>query len=409
MNIPGYYEYCNRVKVISGHQVLESIPQYLQELKSKNPLIITDKGVSGVGLVDILLQAMGRSDLPVFDNVPPDSDLQTVRAIAEVYRTNHCDALIAIGGGSVIDTAKGVNILVSLGGDNLMQFAGSGKVKNRLKPLLVIPTTSGTGSEVTLVAVIADHERSVKLGFVSYNLLPDIAILDPRMTQTLPPHLTALTAMDALSHACEAYTCLSKNPLSDGDALLAIRLISNNILKSITTPDDLDARLALAHGSALAGAAFSNSMVGMVHSLGHATGGVCQVPHGTCMSIFLPYGLEYNLKKVEPLIAELLFPLAGETIFASVPKQQRAHKAIQYIRDLNQQLFDATDGRHSRNLGEIMDRDGNALVPREKLPEIAQTALGDGAQFYNPEDLDYTDFLMVLEHAWEGKALERIG
>jgi alcohol dehydrogenase len=407
MNIPGYYEYCNRVKVISGHNVLESIPQLLSELQSNRPLIITDKGVSAVGLVDIVLKAIDGSNLPVFDNVPPDSDLKTIKEIAELFRTKQCDAIIAIGGGSVIDTAKGVNVLVSLGGNNLMRFAGAGKVKNKLKPLLVIPTTSGTGSEVTLVAVIADHDRSVKLGFVSYNLLPDIAILDSRMTQTLPPHLTSLTAMDALTHACEAYTCLSKNPLSDGDALLAIRLISNNIMRSVANPNDLDARLALAHGSTLAGAAFSNSMVGMVHSLGHATGGVCQAPHGTCMSILLPYGLEYNIKKVEPLIAELLFPLAGEKVFSSTPKEQRALKAIQLIRDFNQKLYDATNGRHARYLKEIKDREGNILVPREKLPKIAKTAMGDGAQFYNPEELDYNDFLMVLEHAWEGKPLRK--
>lgn len=391
--------------MISGHNGLESIPQYLSILKSQKPLVITDKGVSGVGLVDIALGAMEGKHLPVFDNVPPDSDLKTIREIADLYKAKHCDSIIAIGGGSVIDTAKGVNVLVSLGGDNLMRFAGAGKVKTRLKPLIVVPTTSGTGSEVTLVAVIADHERSVKLGFVSYNLLPDIAILDPRMTQTLPPHLTALTAMDAMSHACEAFIGLSKNPLSDGDALLAIRLISSNILKSIANPNDQDARLALAHGSTLAGAAFSNSMVGMVHSLGHATGGVCHVPHGTCMSIFLPYGLEYNLKKVEPLIAELLFPLAGANVYAATPKKLRAPRAIKYIRDLNQKLYNATNGRHSRYLSEIKDREGNLLVPREKLPEIAYTALGDGAQFYNPEDLDFNDFLMVLEHAWEGKPL----
>ncbi|MDX9848322.1 MAG: iron-containing alcohol dehydrogenase [Tenuifilaceae bacterium] len=407
MIIPGYYEYCNRVKVVSGHSVLESIPQLLSDLSSKSPLVITDKGVSNVGLVDIALGAMNRNDLPVFDNVPPDSDLKTIREIAQLYRAKHCDSIIAIGGGSVIDTAKGVNVLVSLGGDNLMQFAGAGKVKTKLKPLIVVPTTSGTGSEVTLAAVIADHERSVKLGFVSYNLLPNIAILDSRMTQTLPPHLTALTGMDALTHTCEAYTCLSKNPLSDGDALLAIRLISNNILKSIANPNDLDARLALAHGSTLAGAAFSNSMVGMVHSLGHATGGVCQAPHGTCMSIILPYGLEYNFKKVEHLIADLLFPLAGEKVFASTPKELRARRAIQFIRELNQKLYNATNGRHARYLSEIKDREGNMLVPREKLPEIAKTAMGDGAQFYNPEDLDFNDFLMVLEHAWEGKPLGR--
>lgn len=405
MLIPGYYEYCNRVKVISGHSALESMPKYLSDLRSKNPLVITDKGVSSVGLVKIATEAMGSHEVKIFDNVPADSDLKTIKEIAEFYRINECDAIVAIGGGSVIDTAKGANVLVSLGGDDLMKYAGAGKVRTKLKPLIVIPTTSGTGSEVTLAAVIADHERNVKLGFVSYNLLPDIAILDSRMTQTLPAHLTALTAMDALTHACEAYTCLAKNPLSDGTALLAIRLISNNIFKAIDNPSDKDARLALANASTLAGAAFSNSMVGMVHTLGHATGGVCHVAHGTCMSIFLPYGLEYNLKKTSGLIAELLYPLAGDEAYASTPKAQRALKSIEHIRYMNQKLHEMTEGRHARYLNEVKDRDGNMMIPKDKLPEIAKTAMGDASQFYNPEELDYQDFMRVLEHAWEGKPL----
>lgn len=405
MQIPGYYEYCNRVKIISGHNVLEQVPELLSNLKAKRPMLITDKGVNGVGLVKIATDAMGEMSIPIFDDVPADSDLQTINQITGQYRSLHCDSIIAIGGGSVLDTAKGVNILVSAGGYNLMKYAGSGKVKSKLKPLIAVPTTSGTGSEMTLAAVIADHENSVKLGFVSYNLLPDIALLDSRMTQTLPPHLTAQTAMDALTHACEAYTCLAKNPMSDSAALLAIRLISENLITAIEDPCNLDARLALANASALAGAAFSNSMVGMVHTLGHATGGVCHVPHGTCMSIFLPYGLEYNLRKTANLTAELLFPLAGEEVFASTPPNQRAKQTIEHIRNLNHQLHELTNGRHARNLSEVVDKNEEQMVPKEKLPQIAQTALGDGSQFYNPADLDYHDFMMVLEHAWEGKEL----
>lgn len=405
MHIPGYYEYCNRVKIVSGHGVLETIPGFLSELKSKNPMIITDKGIDAVGLIDVVVDAIKFKPSRIYCNVPPDSDLQTIKEIASEYRKGGCDAILAIGGGSVIDTAKGVNILVSLGGDNLMKYAGAGKVNTKLNPLIAIPTTSGTGSEVTLAAVIADHERKVKLGFVSYNLLPDIAILDSRMTRTLPAHITALTGMDALTHACEAYTCLAKNPISDGNALLAIRLISNNLLKAIHDPNDLDARLALANGSALAGAAFSNAMVGMVHTLGHATGGVCNVAHGTCMSIFLPYGLEYNLKKTAHLTAELLYPLAGDEVYASTAAEKRAQRTIEFIRDLNQKLHDATGGRHARFLSEVMDREGKMMVPKEALPDIARTAMGDASQFYNPEELDYNDFLMVLEKAWEGKPL----
>jgi alcohol dehydrogenase len=406
MQILGYYEFCNRVKVISSHTALESLPHFLTSMKSDNPLIITDKGVEENGLVELVAKAMKMENITVYSNVPIDSDLQTIKEIANLYRAKNCDSIIAVGGGSVIDTAKGVNVLVSLGGENLMKYAGAGKIKTKLNPFIVAPTTSGTGSEMTLAAVIADHERNVKLSFVSYNLLPDIALLDSRMSKTLPNHLTAQTAMDALTHACEAYTCLAKNPMSDSAALLAIRLISNNILKAIENPNDLDARLALANGSALAGSAFSNSMVGMVHTLGHATGAVCHVPHGTCMSIFLPYGLQYNLKKVEEYISELLYPLAGEDVYSETPKKKRAIKAIEYIRDLNQKLYEATEGRHARSLNEIKDKQGNLLVTKDKLPQIARTAMGDASQFYNPEDLDYNDFMLILEHAWEGKPLE---
>ncbi len=385
--------------------MLEQIPEMLTSLKAKRPMLIADKGVSSVGLVEIVTKAMGSTDIPFFDDVPADSDLQTIKQITLQYRSLGCDSIIAVGGGSVLDTAKGVNILVSLGGENLMKYAGSGKVKSKLKPLIAIPTTSGTGSEMTLAAVIADHENSVKLGFVSYNLLPNIALLDSRMTQTLPPHLTALTAMDALTHACEAYTCLAKNLMSDSAALQAIQLISENLMVAIEDPYNVEARLALANGSALAGAAFSNSMVGMVHTLGHATGGVCYVPHGTCMSIFLPYGLEYNLGKTAHLTADLLYPLAGEAVYATTPPNERALKTIEHIRNLNQRLHEATNGLHARNLSELKDRDGNQMVPKEKLPQIAGTAMGDGSQFYNPEDLDYNDFMTVLEHAWEGKAM----
>jgi alcohol dehydrogenase len=414
MYMPGYYEYCSRVKAVSGHQALEAVPALLNGMNSVKPMIITDKGVAAAGLLSIVTKVIGGGGKKgkvsvgaVFDNVPPDSDLDRIREIAEIYRAKGCDSIIAVGGGSVMDTAKGVNILVSLGGDNLMKYAGAGRVKRKLRPMVAVPTTSGTGSEMTLVAVIADHKRNVKLAFVSYFLLPDIAVLDSRLTKTLPAFLTASTAMDALTHACEAYTCLAKNPLSDATALTAIKLISGNILQAVKKPGDLDARLALANGSALAGMAFSNSMVGMVHTIGHATGGVCHAPHGACMSILLPYGLEYNLHKTAHLTADLLYALAGEEVYASTPANERAERAIAYIRKLNEDLHAATGKKHARFLSEILDRDGKQLVPGDKIPAIARTATGDASQFYNPEELDYNDYLMVIEAAWEGRPLDR--
>ncbi len=409
MHFPGYYEFFCPVKTVAGHQALETIPQLLNHLGAQRPMIITDRGVVAAGLLDIVNAAI-TPDIgigAVEDDVPPDSDRKAVNRIAGVYRENNCDAIIAVGGGSVMDTAKGVNIVVSENADDLMQFSGAGTLKQPLKPLVAIPTTAGTGSEVTLVAVIADHDSNQKMLFTSYFLLPDVAVLDPRMTLTLPPAITAATGMDALTHAVEAYTCLAKNPLSDAHALLAIELIGQNLLNVIDEPDNADGRLALAVGANLAGVAFSNSMVGMVHSLGHSVGGVCGVPHGSCMAILLPYGLEYNMHKNGHLTAELLLPLAGALVYARTPAHLRAQQTVAVIRQLNQRLHQETDGRHARFFKEITGSDGSARVPMEKLEAIAEKAMGDGSIFYNPEELDHDDLVMVMTHAWAGTPLDR--
>jgi len=408
MDLPGYYEFCCRVKIIAGHDALEQIPGALAGLNARKPMIVTDRGVSGAGLIDIVTDAIkgGVAIGAIADDVPSDSDLRVVNRLANAYREQGCDSLIAVGGGSVMDTAKGVNIVVSEKADDLMKFSGANTLKKALKPLIAIPTTAGTGSEVTLVAVIKDHEKHLKMAFVSYFLLPDVSIIDPRMTLTLPPAITAATGMDALSHAVEAYTCLAKNPLSDAHALAAINLISANLVNVTKNPGDRNGRLAMANAATLAGMAFSNSMVGMVHTIGHSVGSICGAPHGACMAIVLPYGLEYNKHKNGHLAAELLLPLAGSKAYAETPKNERTEKVIALIRQMNQELHDATGGRHARFFREVLDRDGRPMVPEAKLPDIARAALSDGSIFYNPEELDYDDFLMVLEAAWEGKPLD---
>ncbi|MBI9092540.1 MAG: iron-containing alcohol dehydrogenase [Desulfobacterium sp.] len=409
MYVPDYYEFCCGVKTVAGHGTLERIPALLSDMGAQRPLIITDKGVSGAGLVDTVLKAMEGSlpPGPVADDVPPDSDLKVVNRLASVYRKHGCDAIVAVGGGSVMDTAKGVNILVSQGADDLMAFTGANSLKQKLNPLIAVPTTAGTGSEVTVAAVIADHEAKKKMLFGSPFLLPDAAVVDPRMTLTLPAHITAATAMDAMAHAVEAYTCLAKNPLSDAHALEAIELIRTHLITVVKNPDDRDGRLALATAATLAGIAFSNSTVGMVHTLGHSVGAVCHVPHGTCMAILLPYGLEYNMHKIEERTGELLFALAGSEAYATTRPENRATATIAAIRKLNQDLFDATDGRHFTAFSQVKDPQGRQSISGPDIETIAATALGDGTVFYNPEELDFDDCMMVLSAAWDGTPLDR--
>ncbi|MEG0483211.1 MAG: iron-containing alcohol dehydrogenase [Acinetobacter sp.] len=390
-----YYEFFCPVKVIAGHAALEHIPFELAVLGSKRPMIITDKGVRSNNLLAPIEASFESTDIEIgfiFDDVPPDSSLETVRAAAQAYRANNCDAIIAVGGGSVIDTSKTANILVSEGGDDLLKYSGAHNLPRPLKPFFVIPTTSGTGSEVTLAAVVSDNQKNVKLAFASNYLMPHAAILDPRMTQTLPPHLTAMTAMDAMTHAVEAYTCMAANPISDAYATAAIKKVSNNLFNVLENPTDTNSRLELAQASTMAGIAFSNSMVGIVHSLGHALGAVAHLPHGLCMNLFLPYVLDYNKDVNGDKIADLLLPLAGPDIYAQTPANERANKTIATLNEIRDRLFALT--KLPRTLSET------GKITKEQLDDVAEKALNDGSIIFNPKEATLTDLRAILEKAW---------
>ncbi len=393
--IPNYYEFFSPVKIISGHKALDNLPYELDQMGAHKPILITDQGVTKAGLVQKVVDTFADSEAvigAIFDQVPQDSSSKIVNEIAGIYRQAGCDSIVAVGGGSVIDTAKGLNIVITERTDDLLKFSGAEMLKKQMQPFIVIPTTAGTGSEVTCVAVISDPDRHLKMSFTSNFLYPRAAILDPRMTLTLPPMITAATGMDALTHAMEAYISLQKNPLSDAYAMKAIEIITKNLIPVVKDGNNRDGRLALANASTMAGIAFSNAMVGVVHNLGHATGGVCRVPHGVAMSIFLPFGLEFNRSKMGDEIAEMLLPLAGSEVFSSTPVEQRAAKVISVIKDMKNELYDLC--KLPRTLKE-------AGVAREKLSDIARTALNDGASTYNVEEVEYEDALMLLEKAYE--------
>ncbi len=390
-----YFEFFCPVKIVAGTLALEHVPFELHVRGAQRPLIITDRGVRDARLIEIAQAAFESGGVDaklVFDDVPQDSSTEAVADIARLYRARDCDALIAIGGGSVIDTAKAANILVSEGGEDLRVYAGTNVLKRRLKPLFVLPTTSGTGSEVTNTSVVKDGKSGVKLPFISQYLLPDVAVLDPRLTVRLPPFFTAATAMDAMTHAVEAFICLGKNPISDAYALGAIQKIAENVVAVLEAPNDRERRLELALGATMAGIAFSNSMVGLVHALGHSVGALAHVPHGVCMSVLLPYVLEYNLDARKEAIGELLLPLSGADTYARVPAPERARAAIAKLRVLRDALW--THAQLPRTLSET------GRVTHDQLPRIARMALDDGALIMNPVDVRYEDALTILQRAF---------
>jgi alcohol dehydrogenase len=218
--------------------------------------------------------------------------------------------------------------------------------------------------------------------------MPDTAILDPRMTATLPPRITASTGMDTLCHAIEAYSCQQKNPVSDAYATAAIELVRKNLVKAVRFGSSKEARLSMANASFLAGAAFSNSMVGVVHAIGHALGGVCHVPHGDAMNILLPTCMRFNLKVCNDTYAELLLHLAGPEVYLKTPKNQRAKRAIQEVIRLREQLHRMT------GLPTTLKEAG---VDPAKFPEVAKAALNDGAVIVNPRQVTYDAVIRILE------------
>ncbi|MCJ7976702.1 iron-containing alcohol dehydrogenase [Aeromonas veronii] len=390
-----YYDFFCPVKLLAGEQALEQLASELASLGARRPLLLTDKGVNATGLATLLANVLAEGELPVaaiWDEIPADSSTAVVERIAKRYRELDCDSLVALGGGSVIDTAKAVNILTSMGGDHLLDYSGAGCLTRPLKPLAVVPTTAGTGSEVTLVAVIKDEASGRKVPFTSPFLLPQLAVLDPRLTQGLPLNITAATAMDAMTHAIEAFIGTAKNPVSDALALMAVEKIASALPQIIHDPQNKQLRLQLAEGSTLAGMAFSNSMVGLVHALGHSLGARCHLPHGLCMNLFLPTVLDYNRPEVDSELARLLLPLVGAERFAATPAHQRAEATITAIRTLRDTLWQAV------KLPRTMSEAG--VSDRSLLTEIRDLAVNDGALLFNRKDADREQLLALLERAW---------
>ncbi|MEO0230690.1 MAG: iron-containing alcohol dehydrogenase [candidate division WOR-3 bacterium] len=389
-----YYEFFAPVKILSGEKALENLPNEIRFLNCSKPLILTDKGLRKAGVFDIVIEALKEQkidDIVVFDEIPPDSDTEVCKQIAKMYNQNQRDIIVAVGGGSVIDTAKGVNIIVSENLQELRDVIGANILRKPLRPLIVIPTTSGTGSEATCAAVIKDRSRDIKMLFVSPYLIPNTAILDLRMTVTLPPLLTAATAMDALTHAIEAYISLQKNPISDTFAWKAVETIAKFLPLVLENPKNNVGRLALANASLMAGIAFSNAMVGLVHAIGHAVGAVANVHHGICMNILLPHVLEFNFEKINKELGELLLPLAGEEIYIATPSEQRGFKSIEILYNLREKI--------KVNSG-IPNRLSEAGVSRSQFDTIAEIALRDGSLTFNVKDASYRDIISILEKAF---------
>ena len=392
--MPRYFEYQNAVKLLCGEDALDRVADELRHLGAQRPLLLTDAVLVKIGIAAQVSELMAAEGCPVaelFSDIPVDSSLSVVNRIARLYRERGCGAIVAVGGGSVIDTAKGVRLVLSQEKEDILSLSGVESLcRGRHIPFIVVPTTAGTGSECTGVAVIRNEEQGVKMEFLSPFVEPDVAVLDVRMTLRLPARATAGTGMDALCHAIEACTCLQNNPLSYAHGTSAIRLISRYLVEATRHGGNGEARLAMALAATQAGIAFSNSMVGAVHAIGHALGGVCHVPHAEAMNILLPHVMRCNLSHAAAAYAELLPHMIGWESAAAIPAAERAGALIAEVEKLSATL---------QELAGLPRRLSEVGVAEGAFARVAEGAVNDGALIVNPRMLDAEQVVELLRQA----------
>jgi alcohol dehydrogenase len=373
-------------KIVFGEKTALDVAMEMETLKCKKGLIVTDKDLAkNTDIPEKIRKALGNLCVGIFSDVEADSGIHIVNQGANLGKELGADCLVSVGGGSAIDTAKGIAIVLKEGG-KLQDYVGFQVLTRPQTPHIAIPTTAGTGSEVTYLAVIKDHQEGRKLIFGDYNILPNVAILDPKMIEGLPPGLTAATGMDAMCHAIEALHSLQREPMADGLALHAIRLIKEFLSRAVENGKDMTARGQMLIAANIAGAAFSNAQVGMVHALAHTVGAKFKVHHGLANSILLPACLRYNADICGDVYLDVLSALGvnTESIRSDEAGSAVAERIIEFTKKLG-----------------LPQRLRDVGVPEEGLKECSELALSDGAIVYNPKFIsDSEEVLKVYQQAW---------
>ncbi|SDN56474.1 iron-containing alcohol dehydrogenase [Vreelandella arcis] len=282
-------------KLVTGHGAAQQLQLYVQSLGMQHPLIVTDSGVVASGTLDIITEQLIALNVTygMFDQVTPEPEVEVVEMCTRAFNAGKHDSVIAVGGGSAMDIAKCVAVYADYNGP-LEELFGENKVAQREIPLIAMPTTAGTGSEVTNIAILSDKAQQMKKGIVSDCLLPDVAIVAPELTLSCPRSVTAASGVDALVHAVEAYLSNFATPITDALAVKAMNLIVHALPKAFANPNHLQAREDMATGSLLAGLAFGNAGVGAVHALAYPLGGRYHLAHGVTNSLLLPFVMEWN-------------------------------------------------------------------------------------------------------------------
>ena len=377
------FVYFGPTKVVFGAGTARDAGVEMAGLGCRRALVVTDPGVMGAGLVDGVVKALGERCTGIWTDVPQDTGVGVVNRAAAFARDKGADCVVSVGGGSVIDTGKGICILLTEGGA-LENIEGIQLLTRPQTPHIVIPTTAGTGSEVTNMAVVLDERKGQKILIVEHFNTPRIAILDPRMTEKLSPGLTASTGMDAMTHAVEALQSLQREPIADGLAMQAIRLLCRDLPVCVESGADLAARGQVQIAATMAGWAFGNAMVGLVHAMAHSLGAVARVPHGIANGILLPHVMAFNVGDAGEgyaMTAEAL-GVRGKGMDEGEAAEAAAAEIGRFLRRIG----------HPVRLSEVGVKEGD-------LEKAAALSLSDGAIVNNPRPVFEAEEVLAVYRA----------
>src|SRR4030081_2505422 len=354
----------------------------------RRPLLVTDPGVKAAGLLDTALDALRGSDVDpvVFDKVKANPGVELVDAGAAVYRAQGCDGLVAVGGGSSMDTAKGIGVVAIHDGSIVDYEWGHSPIRSRIPPMIAVPTTAGTGSEVTLWAVITDPKRKIKFNVGG---TPDIAswvaLIDPELTVKLPPGVTAGTGMDALAHAVECFTMSYHQPFTDAVALLAMEYVAKYLRVAFSQANNLEARYHMSAAAMLAGLAYGTDSAGAAHAMSRTAGGVHDAPHGALTARLLGPVMEYNHAGEPERFARMAAAFGLDT--RGVSTWRAAEMAVEYVHQLTADVMIPS----LEELG----------FSRDEIPMLADKAAADPQSIGNPRDVDAAAYQRIYARAFE--------
>ena len=370
-----------QAKVIQGAGSIYQIPKMLKKDGKKKVLIVTTPGFIRRGSLEKLFQAFEKNkvEYAVFSKVQPDPDMDCIEEAVTFYKEENCEAIVAVGGGSVIDCSKALGARIARPKKSLQKMQGLLKVMKRIPDIYAVPTTAGTGSEATAGAVITDGKSHYKFTVLDLCLVPRYAVLDPELTVALPPAITAVTGLDALTHAVEAYTNRFCSPAAKKAARDAVKLVYENLFQAYENGNDMKARENMLLASYYAGVAINNNFIGYVHAIAHGIGGLYGVTHGKANAIVMPYVLEHFGKKAEKKLAEL----AEVTGIQGDGAGLKTRDFIESVKEMN----------HKLGIGEKIEE-----LEKKDFEELAKRAVKEGNPTYPvPVIWEKNDFLNVME------------